>query len=379
MELEPIYFDNNATTRPCNSAIEAINSALNRTWANPSGLYPFSTQAKDVIDRARTAVARLAGATSSEIVFTSGGTESIHTAIRGVTATKPGKHLVTTAVEHAATLSAISHLQSSGYAVSHVPVDDQGELCLGDVEAAIRPDTALVSMMLANNETGVLFPIEQVAAICRKKGVLLHVDAVQALGKMRLFASKWSDLMSFSGHKIHGPKGIGALYIRRHLKFQPLFGGGHQEHDTRAGTENVPGIVGFGAAAEEADVRLQQMQENRVKRLRDFLEFTVLSTITCVKVNGQKAPRLPNTSSLTISGIDSKRLVHRLGKDGICISNGSACATGSPKPSHVLQAMGASSAEAFATVRISLGYETTEQQIAKFNAALRRAVQELRA
>ena len=337
--MEAIYLDNNATTRPAAAVVEAVNGALTAAWTNPSGAYPAAKEAARLLQSARADVAQLIGATPPEIVFTSGGTESIQSAIFGVAGAHPGKHFITTAVEHAATLEAAVGLESAGYKVTRLGVDQSGQLSLAKLAASIRPDTALVSVMSANNETGVLFPVEDIASICRKKRVLLHVDAVQSVGKIPVRASN-CDLLSLSGHKIHGPKGVGALYTRRHLKLQPLLTGGHQEGDRRAGTENVPGIAGLGAAAQIARASLETELYEDVRTLRNEMEETILKAIPDARVNGLKSPRLPNTSSITILGTDARHLVSALGEAGFCISNGPACSSGSARPSHVLLAIG---------------------------------------
>ena len=373
-----IYLDNNATTQPTAAVIDAVSTALARVWANPSGIYPSAQEAADLLQRGRASVAELVGVTPAEIIFTSGGTESIHTALFGVAGVKQGRHIITTQVEHAASLQAILKIESGGYRVSRLGVDADGQLSLSELDAAIGPDTALVSVMLANNETGVLFPVEAIAEICRRKRVLLHVDAVQAIGKVPGQASQCADILSFSGHKLHGPKGVGALFVRRHLKLQPLLMGGHQEGGRRAGTENVPGIAGFGVAAREALTRLEAGAEAKVASLRSFLEESILWSIPYLRINGRKSPRLPNTSSLTVAGLDAKQLVAALGKKGFCISNVSACASGSAKPSHVLTAMGMTAQEALSTIRISLSADSTKEQIAAFAAALTRSAQEAR-
>jgi len=373
-----IYLDNNATTQPTAAVIDAVSTALARMWANPSGIYPSAQEAADLLQRGRASVAELVGVTPAEIIFTSGGTESIHTALFGVAGVKQGRHIITTQVEHAASLQTILKIESGGYRVSRLGVDADGQLSLSELDAAIGPDTALVSVMLANNETGVLFPVEAIAEICRRKRVLLHVDAVQAIGKVPVQASQCADILSFSGHKLHGPKGVGALFVRRHLKLQPLLMGGHQEGGRRAGTENVPGIAGFGVAAREALTRLEAGAEAKVASLRSFLEESILWSIPYLRINGRKSPRLPNTSSLTVAGLDAKQLVAALGKKGFCISNGSACASGSAKPSHVLTAMGMTAQEAMSTIRISLSADSTKEQIAAFAAALTRSAQEAR-
>ena len=312
-------------------------------WGNPSSAYGFGSQTVHDVARARRQLAQLLRATPQEIIFTSCGTESNNTALHSALSSQPGKrHLVTTAVEHSAILNYCRWLEREGVQTTFLPVDGAGQLDPRSVEEAIRPDTALVSVMSANNETGVLFPVAEIGAICRRRGVPFHTDAVQAAGKLPLdVAELGADYLSLSAHKLNAPKGIGLLYVKRQAKFQPLLVGGHQERNRRGGTENVPYIVGFGRAAELALERLQE-ENTRVRRLRDLLESVLLATLPNARVNGGGAPRLPNTLNISFEHVEAEALLMLLDQENICASSGSACTTGSLEPSHVLTAMGLS-------------------------------------
>jgi len=309
-------------------------------------------------------VAALIKAEPREILFTSGGTESINTALNSALATQPQKrHVVMTTVEHSAALKFSAGLQKSGYEITFLPVSSEGTLDLQQLEKAIRADTAIVSILWANNETGVLFPLEEIAHICRERKVLLHTDAVQMAGKLPLDLSRVRvDLLSLSAHKLNAPKGIGALFVRRHTRFQPYLLGGGQESGRRGGTENVPSIIGFGRAAELALSRLQS-QPTRIRALRDRLESGLLSSIPQCQRNGAAEPRLPNTSNLAFSGVEAEGILLLAEQQGICLSSGSACTSGSLDPSHVILAMGCSVARARASVRLSLGPENTDEEV----------------
>src|SRR5213592_1274768 len=358
------YFDANATTRVASEVLEAMLPFLTEHWGNPSSAYTFGNQVAKQIEAARAKAAALLNANPREIVFTSCGTESINSAIHSALMTNPAKrHVVTTAVEHSATTKFCEHLQKRGYDVTFLPVESDGSLDLHLLEKSIRPGTVIVSVMWANNETGVLFPIEEVAAICRSKGVLCHTDAVQTPGKLRIDAhSLGVDFLSLSAHKFHAPKGIGILYVRRRTKFQPYLVGGHQERDRRGGTENVPYIIGSGRAAELAMEHLEE-ENTRVRALRDRLEDAVLTTIPGASRNGAKEERLPNTSNIAFDSVEAEAILMLLDQVGICASSGSACTTGSLDPSHVLVAMGLSPARARGSVRFSLGIDNTNEDV----------------
>jgi len=358
------YFDNNATTQVAPEVVETMLPFLREHWGNPSSSYAFGRQLAGHIDDARTKIAGLIHAEPREIVFTSCGTESNNSAIHSALATQPGKrHVLTTAVEHSANIKFCQLLQKQGYAVTFLPVSPEGALDLRLLEESIRPDTAIVSVMWANNETGILFPVGEIAAICRSKGVLFHTDAVQAGGKVKIDVRELDpDCLSLSAHKLHAPKGIGLLYLKRRVKYQPYIVGGGQEHGRRGGTENVANIVAFGRAAELALKNLQQAT-TRVRALRDQLEEGILNSIPGTARNGAREPRLPNTSNIAFAGVEAEGILMLLDQAGICASSGSACTTGSLDPSHVLAAMGCSAARARGSIRFSLGIYNTAAEV----------------
>jgi cysteine desulfurase len=358
------YFDNNATTRVAPEVLEAMLPFLTESWGNPSSAYSFGHEVGHHLDEARGKVAELIQAEPREIVFTSCGTESINSAIHSALATRPERrHIVTTEVEHSATLKFCAHLQKQGYEVSYLSVNRDGALDMEQLERSIRSDTALVSVMWANNETGVLFPIQEIAARCGSKGVLFHTDAVQAAGKIKIDVKEiGADFLSLSGHKLNAPKGIGLLYVKRHTKFQPYIIGGGQERGRRGGTENVAQMVAFGRAAELARANLD-LEQTRVRSLRDKLEAGILERISGTNRNGPTEPRLPNTSNLSFRGVEAEGILMLLDQVGICASSGSACTTGSLDPSHVLTAMGCSAGQARSSLRFSLGIDNTTQEV----------------
>ena len=358
------YFDNNATTRVAPEVVEAMLPFLNEHWGNPSSAYSFGKEVARHLKEARAKIAALINAEPREVIFTSCGTESNNSAIHSALALQPGKrHLVTTSVEHSANINYGEFLQRHGYEVTFLPVDADGCLDLHLLDQSIRPDTAVVSIMWANNETGVIFPVEEIGAICRSKGVPFHTDAVQTPGKVKVDVKVLdADFLSLSAHKLHAPKGIGMLYVRHRTKYQPYVIGGHQEHGRRGGTENVAGIIGFGRAAELALARLDE-ESTRIRALRDRLESTVLSTIPNTMRNGAKEPRLPNTSNLAFDSVEAEAILLMLDQAGICVSSGSACTTGSLDPSHVLTAMGVNPMRARGCVRFSLGIYNTAEEV----------------
>lgn len=374
------YFDSNATTSVAPEVVEAMLPYLTSNWGNPSSPYRLGKKLVDPLEKAREAVAALIGADSSEIVFTSCGTESNNTAITSALYTQPGKkHIVTTAVEHSATKNTCAALEERGYEVTYLPVNPDGSLDLARFEQALRPDTAIVSIMWANNETGVLFPIAQLAALCRARGILFHTDAVQTPGKLPIDVNTLGvDFLSLSAHKLHGPKGVGLLYVRRGTPFQPLIIGGHQEEGNRGGTENVPYIIGFARAAELARAVTPEAQR-QLAALRDRLEAEIFAQIPHATRNGAAEPRLPNTTSIAFAGIEAEALLMLLDQLNIYASSGSACTTGSVAPSHVLTALGLKPAEARSTIRFSLDYDTTEADVAYLMSHLPRLIAELRA
>jgi cysteine desulfurase len=358
------YFDNNATTRVAPEVVDAMIPFLREQWGNPSSTYVFGRQVGEHVDQARARVAALINAEPREIIFTSCGTESNNSAIHCALVTQPEKrHVLTTAVEHSANTHFCALLQKRGYSVTYLPVGPDGALDLQQLEVSIRPDTAIVSVMWGNNETGVVFPVRDIAAICRRKGVLFHTDAVQTPGKLKIDVPELDvDFLSLSAHKLHAPKGIGLLYVKRRVKYQPYVVGGGQERGRRGGTENVASIVAFGRAAELAMASLND-ENTRVRALRDRLEDGILAGIQGTSRNGAKEPRLPNTSNVAFDGVEAEGILMLLDQAGICASSGSACTTGSLDPSHVLTAMGCSAARARSSIRFSLGIYNTREEV----------------
>jgi len=374
-----IYLDNNATTQLDPSVIEEMLPFLKEHYGNPSSGYAFAARARKALDFARERLTALLGCEPSEIVFTSGGTESNNAVISSALQSDPrGKHVVTSAVEHSAVLGPCQDLTKRGCEVTFVGVDRDGNVDLAELEAAIRPETALVSMMWANNETGVLFPVEQIAEICRAKGVLFHTDAVQAVGKIPIrLRDTVINFLSLSAHKFHGPKGVGALYVNRRTRFHPLIVGGGQENGRRGGTENVASIVGLGKAAERATEYLPQ-EQTQVRAMRDRFEKAILQSVNGASVNGARAARLPNTTSFLFEGIESPAALLLLDRHHICCSAGSACRTGSQEASHVLRAMNSSSDGARRSLRFSLGRYNSESQIDRAVEIVPKVVEKLR-
>ena len=374
-----LYLDNNATTRTDPAVVDALLPFLTELYGNPSSLHRFGRQVAEAISHARQQVAGLLGCEPREVVFTSGGTESNQAAIASaLQADSLRRHLVTTRVEHNSMLKPCEALAKRGYEITWLGVDALGRLDLRELENAIRPDTALVSLMWANNETGVLFPIGEIAEIVRAKRALLHVDAVQAVGKIpiRLAESK-INFLSVSGHKFHGPKGAGALYVNARTRFSPSLLGGGQENGRRAGTENVSGIVGLGKAAELAGMAMAGGQD-RVRALRDTFEAGVLERIPGASVNGDPLHRLPNTSNLSFEGVESEGVLLLLDRAGICCSAGSACTAGSIHPSHVLRAMGLTTAQARSALRFSFSRFNTEAEVERVLEILPATIARLR-
>lgn len=373
-----LYLDNNATTRLAPEVLESMLPCFQEHYGNPSSAHVLGLLAEGALVQAREQVAGLLNCQPAELVFNGSGTEGLNHAFRGVFEASPAKrHFITTAVEHSAVLSLVEWLRRQGADVTVLPVDGEGRLDLDSLEAAIRPETALVSVMAANNETGVCFPLEAIARIVKAKGALFHVDGTQAGGKLPLdLAALPADLLNLSAHKLHGPKGVGALFIRRGLRLKPFMVGGHQERGRRGGTENLPGIVGFGRAAALAQRGLDDMA--RVRQLRDGLEAALRAAVPEIRIHGEAASRLPNTSFIGFAGIEGEALLLRLSQAGICVATGSACTTGQKEPSHVLRAMGVDGAFALGTVRLSLSRYTTEDEIARVVEVLPGLVQELR-
>lgn len=373
-----LYLDYNATTPIDPAARKAMLPFLGPDFGNPSSLHALGRRAAQAITRAREQVAGLIGAQPSEIIFNSGGTEAITSAILSAIADDPTKrHLVTSAVEHDASIAIFRDLEELGYTITYLPVDAQGNISLEELENSITSATALVSLLWANNETGVIFPIEKIAAITKQKNITLHVDAVQAVGKIPInLRAIEIQYLSLSGHKICAPKGVGALYIHRHLRYTRLLRG-HQEERRRGGTENVASIVGLGEACQRASERLAG-EIPRQAALRDYFEQSLLNDLVDVQRNGKLEYRLVNTSNLTFHGIEAESALMLLDQEGLCCSIGSACSSGSKNPSHVLTAMGLSPAEARASLRFSLGCFTTEAEINRALEIIPRVITKLR-
>jgi len=362
--MRTIYFDNNATTKVAEQVLEEIHPLFCELYGNPSSMHTFGGQIGRKIRQAREQVAGLLGCEPGEIVFTSGGTESDNTAIKGALTAQPNKRtVITTRVEHPAVLTVCRDLESHGYTVLELSVDKEGRLDLDELEDQLDDDTALVTIMYANNETGVVFPIDRIAELVADKGAIFHTDAVQAAGKIPLNLSKSNiDLLSLSGHKLHGPKGVGILYVRKGTRLSPFMLGGHQEAGRRAGTENVPGIVGMGKACELAADNFEA-ENNKVKYLRDKLEAAILVECPDCRLNGDPENRLPNTTNISFEYIEGEAILLMLDKYGICASSGSACTSGSLEPSHVLRAMGVPFTAAHGSIRFSLSRYNTEEEV----------------
>ena len=362
--MQTIYFDNNATTKVAEEVLEEMRPLFCDLYGNPSSMHTFGGQIGHRITKAREQVASLLGCDPSEIIFTSCGTESDNAAIRGALAAVPNKRkVITSRVEHPAVLTVCRDLENTGYTIVEIGVDKYGRLDLDDLEAQIDANTALVTIMYANNETGTIFPMEKIARMVADKNALFHTDAVQAVGKIPLDLSRSHiDLLSLSGHKLHAPKGVGVLYVRKGTRLSPFMLGGHQEAGRRAGTENVPGIVGLGKACELA-ARNIKVENTRAKALRDRLEKAILESCPDCRINGDPENRLPNTTNISFEFIEGEAILLMLDKYGICASSGSACTSGSLEPSHVLRAMGVPFTAAHGSIRFSLSRYNTEDEI----------------
>ncbi len=374
-----IYFDNNATSAVAPEVVESMLPAFGPLYGNPSSMHSFGGQMGRWLNTAREQVGQLIGADPEEVIFTSCGSESDNAAWYSATETQPQKrHVITTKVEHSAVLAYGHYLEDKGYDVTWLGVDDKGQIDLNELEQAIRPDTALVSMMYANNETGTIFPIDKVAQIVKSHGVQLHVDAVQAVGKEVIDLKKLPiDYLAISGHKLHAPKGIGVLYVRRGTRFRPFLKGGHQERARRAGTENVPYIIGMGKACELAGASIQE-ERTSVAAMRDRLQAGLLAAIPNCKINGDEAHRLPNTVNISFEAVEGEALLLQMDQYGICASSGSACTSGSLEPSHVLRAMGVPFTYAHGSVRFSLCRYNTEAEVDRVLEVMPRIVHNLR-
>jgi len=362
--MSVIYMDNNATTKVADEVLDAMLPFLKDLYGNPSSMHTFGGQVEKYIRHSREQIAELLGCDSSEIIFTSGGTESDNAAIKGVLAAMPEKRkIITTRVEHPAVLTTCRELQATGYTLVELGVDRDGQIDLDELKSEVDGDTAIVTIMYANNETGVIFPIEKIADIVKEREAIFHTDAVQAVGKISLNLDRSNiDLLSLSGHKLHAPKGIGVLYIRKGTRISPFIVGGHQEKNKRAGTENVAGIVALGKASELAAKTVKE-ENTKVKKLRDKLENAILKTCAGAMLNGDKANRLPNTTNISFEFIEGEAILLLLDQFGICASSGSACTSGSLEPSHVLRAMGVPFTAAHGSIRFSLSVYNTEKEI----------------
>jgi cysteine desulfurase len=376
-----IYLDHNATTPLRPEVLEAMLPYLGKQFGNASSYYRLGREAKNVLEQSRTIIARCIGAQPPEIVFTSGGTEADNLALRGAAQALRGKgdHIITSAIEHHAVLRTCEDLQRDGFAVTRVPVDSTGRVNPDDIKQQISAKTILISLMQVNNETGVIQPVEEVGKIAREAGVIFHTDAVQAAGKLPIDVARHRvNLLSLSAHKLYGPKGIGALYVRRGTPLRPAISGGHHEHNLRAGTENIPAIAGFAKALSLAADQMETTVR-RISGLCERLESQVMSRIADVRINGGGAPRVCNTSNMSFASIDGESILLHLDLRGICASTGSACTTGTPEPSHVLTAMGVPACSAQGSIRFSLGRDNTEQEIDTMVDALAEITSQLRA
>lgn len=362
--MKTIYLDNNATTRVAPEVLEEMLPYFSELYGNPSSMHSFGGQVGRKLREAHEKMAALLGASPDEIIFTSCGTESDNAAVRAALHSNPDKrHIVTSRVEHPAIRALCAHLATRGYRVTELPVDAEGRLDLEQYRKALTADTAVVSLMWANNETGVVFPVEQAAEIAGEKGIIFHTDAVQAVGKIPIDLGKTAiNMLSLSGHKLHAPKGVGVLYVRRGTKFSPFMIGGHQEKGRRGGTENTPGIIGLGKAAELA-ARYMETENTVVKNLRDRLENALLARVPNSRVNGDRVNRLPNTTNISFEFVEGEGILLMMDEFGICASSGSACTSGSLQPSHVLRAMGVPFTMAHGSIRFSLSVYNTDEEI----------------
>lgn len=362
--MKEIYLDNNATTKVDEAVFEEMRPYFCELYGNPSSMHFFGGQVQSKVNEARGRVAALLGASPDEIIFTACGTESDNAAIRSALEVFPERrHIITSRVEHPAVLTQCRNLTQRGYRVTEIGVDDAGRLNMEELKAAVDTDTAIVSLMWANNETGVLFPVEEAAGIAKSKGALFHSDAVQAIGKIPInMAASSIDMLSLSGHKLHAPKGIGVLYLRRGTPFRPFLVGGHQEKSRRAGTENAAAIIALGKACQLAG-QYMETENSVVKAMRDRLQDTLMASIPYARINGGGAERLPNTTSIAFEFVEGEAILLLMSEFGICASSGSACTSGSLEPSHVLRAMGVPFTCAHGSIRFSLSRYTTDAEI----------------
>jgi len=356
-----VYLDNNATTPVLPEVMEAMRPCFGEHFGNASSIHHHGQEARAAVDRARESVAQLLGCGASEVVFTSGGTEGDNLAIFGLL--RPGDHVITSTIEHHAVLNACKHLQEQGYEVTFVPVDRRGVIDADDLKRLLRPNTKLITIMTTNNETGVIQPVEEIGKIAAEADVYFHTDAVQAAGKVPLDVSRIGcDLLTISGHKFHAPQGVGALYVRKGTQLDPILHGGRHERSRRAGTENVPGIVGLGKAAEIARAGFEHGDDKKMMDLRDRIERELLH-IEAAGVNGEGAPRVPNTTNIYFDGIEGEALVIALDLKGLAVSTGAACSSGAIEPSHVLTAMALRPDRAKASIRFSLAKQNVREDV----------------
>ena len=376
-----IYLDNAATTKTAPEVVDAMLPYFNQFYGNPSSIYSLAAESKKAVTDAREIIAESLGAKAQDIYFTAGGSESDNWALKAAAEAyaSKGKHIITSAIEHHAILHTCEYLEKQGYEVTYVGVDENGILKLDELKAAIRPDTILISVMFANNEIGTIQPIKEIGEIAKEHGILFHTDAVQAYGQLPIDVEEYHiDMLSASGHKLNGPKGIGFLYIRKGLKLRSLIHGGAQERSRRAGTENVPGIVGLGAAASRAMSTMRQRTEYEIG-LRDYLISEIEAKIPYCRLNGDRHNRLPNNVNFSFQFIEGESLLIMLDMKGICASSGSACTSGSLDPSHVLLAIGLPHEIAHGSLRLTISEETTKEDIDFTVAAVAEIVEKLRA
>jgi len=360
--MNRVYLDSNATTPLLSEVFEAMRPYFLEEFGNASSIHHHGQHARAAVERSRESVAKLLGCRAAEVVFTSGGTEADNLAIFGLA--RPRDHVITSQIEHHAVLNACKRLEQRGFEVTYLPVNGQGLIDLDELKRALRPNTKLISIMMANNETGVLQPVEEIGRIAAEADVYFHTDAVQAAGKVPIDISRIGcDLLSISGHKFHGPQGTGAMYVRRGTLIEPLFFGGNHERQRRAGTENLPGIIGLGLAAEIAARGFADGSVSRIAEFRDRLESTLLDHIEAAGVNSGRAPRVPNTSNIYFDHIEGEAMVIALDLKGLAVSTGAACSSGAIEPSHVLTAMGLPPERARASIRFSLGKQNTGEDV----------------
>lgn len=378
--MSRIYLDHAATTAVRKEVLDTMLPCFSQNYGNPSSIYEIAREAKSLIDNARKQVATAIGAEEKEIYFTAGGSESDNWAIKGIAESykDKGKHIITSSIEHHAVLHTCQYLEKNGYEVTYLPVDEDGKIRIEDLEKAIRPDTILISIMFANNEIGTLQPIKEIGEIAKKHKIIFHTDAVQAVGHVKIDVKQMNiDMLSLSAHKLYGPKGVGALYVRKGIKLKSYIHGGAQERGIRAGTENVPGIVGLGKAIELAISEMEQ-ENKRLIKLRDEIIDGILNNIPYTRSNGHRTDRLPANVNISFEFIEGESILLLLDMNGIYASSGSACTSGSLDPSHVLLAIGLPHEKAHGSLRMTLGIENTEEDVKKLLEVLPGIIKRLR-